>query len=580
MLVVAQNTQHAEEIRQRIASPDFFDGRYADRVIRVDSKTDGELADDATTRLLSLESDAKTDIVIHVNKLGEGWDVTNLYTIVPLRASASDILTEQTLGRGLRLPYGARTGVEAVDTLTVIAHDRFAEVVAAAQDERSLLRIQKTVIIGAGGDVSPSGARVLESPSEIERAVTGFGDGAQSPYGFGTPEERQAAKVVLDVIRSEVEHDIRAGEGELLTPAIQERVMRIAADVLTPAQGALPGITPAVDLRTVVAKVSKAIVAMTIAIPEIVVLPKREVNFGFHDFDLRNLDTIAMQPLDDEIMIQQLRTENRTYLSRASDAPAEPRPENHIVRHLIAYPEVDYDSQSSLLFKLAAQVLARLRAYLPDEEKVENVLIAHGRELARFIFAQMKEHYWETPSAFEATVSGMTMVLRPQAFNVSDEREVRPFAEPVTPASDTKRVVFGGFARCCYPYQKFQSEPERAFAALLESRHEPDVLRWMKPGAGQFRIQYGSGLAYEPDFVVETTTGKLIVEVKRRDEMTDPVVLAKARAAGEWVRHANDHAARSGLKSWAYVLIPHDAITAGASLQGLVLRHVMTAQLI
>jgi type III restriction enzyme len=43
-------------------------------------------------------------VVIHVNKLKEGWDVRNLYTIVPLRASASDILTEQTLGRGLRLP--------------------------------------------------------------------------------------------------------------------------------------------------------------------------------------------------------------------------------------------------------------------------------------------------------------------------------------------------------------------------------------------------------------------------------------------------------------------------------------------
>ena len=59
-------------------------------------------------RLLALESDTRTEIVIHVNKLKEGWDVTNLYTIVPLRASASEILTEQSLGRGLRLPYGAQ----------------------------------------------------------------------------------------------------------------------------------------------------------------------------------------------------------------------------------------------------------------------------------------------------------------------------------------------------------------------------------------------------------------------------------------------------------------------------------------
>ena len=41
-----------------------------------------------------------------------------------LRASVSEILTEQTLGRGLRLPYGQRTGDEVLDTLEVVAHER------------------------------------------------------------------------------------------------------------------------------------------------------------------------------------------------------------------------------------------------------------------------------------------------------------------------------------------------------------------------------------------------------------------------------------------------------------------------
>lgn len=76
--------------------------------------------------------------MIDVNKLKEGWDVTNLYTILPLRASASDTLTEQTLGRGLRLPYGQRTGEEAVDTLTVIAHDRLDDVIKKACEADSL----------------------------------------------------------------------------------------------------------------------------------------------------------------------------------------------------------------------------------------------------------------------------------------------------------------------------------------------------------------------------------------------------------------------------------------------------------
>jgi type III restriction enzyme len=111
MLVVAQDTTHAGKLKARIEGDEFFKGAYKGRVIEVHSNTKGEESDDAMSRLVRLEEAGDTDIVIHVNKLKEGWDVTNLYTIVPLRASASDILTEQTLGRGLRLPYGERTGM-------------------------------------------------------------------------------------------------------------------------------------------------------------------------------------------------------------------------------------------------------------------------------------------------------------------------------------------------------------------------------------------------------------------------------------------------------------------------------------
>jgi type III restriction enzyme len=76
--------------------------------------------------------DEPTEIVIHVNMLKEGWDVTNLYTIVPLRAANARTLIEQSIGRGLRLPYGKRTGVAAVDRLNIIAHDKFQEIIDEA----------------------------------------------------------------------------------------------------------------------------------------------------------------------------------------------------------------------------------------------------------------------------------------------------------------------------------------------------------------------------------------------------------------------------------------------------------------
>ena len=57
--------------------------------------------------------------------LKEGWDVKNVYVIASMRASVSDILTEQTLGRGLRLPFGRYTGIEMLDTLEVVAHESY-----------------------------------------------------------------------------------------------------------------------------------------------------------------------------------------------------------------------------------------------------------------------------------------------------------------------------------------------------------------------------------------------------------------------------------------------------------------------
>ena len=68
---------------------------------------------------------------------------------------------------------------------------------------------------------------------------------------------------------------------------------------------------------------------------------------------------------------------------------------------------------------------------------------------------------------------------------------------------------------------------------------------------------------------METKTEKLLCEPKRATEMTDEVVLAKARAATEWCKHATDHARTYGGKPWSYLLIPHDVIAASATLDGL-----------
>lgn len=573
MLVVAEDTEHASALRTRIESDDFFAGRYKGKVAEVHSNTGAEETEDAVERLVALEHDARTEIVIHVNKLKEGWDVTNLYTIVPLRRFAADILTEQTLGRGLRLPYGVRTGNEAVDRLTIIAHDKFDEIIARAREPGSIVMAQ--VRIGEGGDVGGEEAELVEVASITSGALMPVGGVAEegATYILDTADKQAIGRIALEAFRS-VERKLAKPE-DLRKPEIIAEIAAKVAEMAAPIQGALDGIVEELDIRAIVALVAENLALSSIAIPEIVLLPKREVNFGYRDFDLADISTINVQPVADEILIQAIRDGEQMRLAIGRDGPKEARLEDYIVRHLMVRDEVDYDEQAALLYKLAGQVVTRMRGYLSDEAQLENALQYHARMLSDFIFQQMADpaHYWETPTDYEVRVLRSFRRLEPQAFNLADRASRRGVEEPANPLSATRRFIFGGFKKCCYPWQRFQSDDERQFALLID-RHEPKIMRWLKPGAGQFQIEYKAGAPYEPDFVIEAEDRFSIVEIKAANELDDPDVKAKARAATRWCELATTQAQSSNGKPWSYALVPDTSVHSGATFFGILAAHV------
>lgn len=589
MLVVAQDTLHASQIKARIEAEAFFGGRYQGRVIEVHSNLSGDESDESMQRLLAVEHDEATEVVIHVNKLKEGWDVTNLYTIVPLRASASEILTEQTIGRGLRLPYGKRTGVVAVDRLTIIAHDRFQDIIDRANEPDSIIR--DTVVIGDGddADIPITKPQILTTPSWAETRSTGRGatqdDVMVQEPGIGyvvqpvSPQEARVADATLQAIarqaaalpssqslaRTEVQHQL-----------IQQVKQRLAeagpANLSLPGMDAEPALTEA-RLAQIVQGVTAHVIETTIDIPQIVVLPTREVNYGFSDFDLVGLDKINFQPVSNELLLQHLENNQRESILWGEDEGGdEQRLEDYLVRQFVTRDEVDYDVYANLLYKLATQVLGRLRSYLPQADQVKNTVIAWQRPLADFIWAQLQQHQWTTPTGYVGRVTQGFEVLKPATFTLAAGEQPRPFREPVPNKRDVRQMVFKGFAKCCYPYQKFQSvDGEWRMAQVLEDDRE--VLRWMKPAPGQFRIEWLAGRNYEPDFVVETTDHILLIEPKKSSEVASEETQAKARAAVRWCNYASEHAASAGTKPWQYALVPHDAIALGMSVAGLLALH-------
>ncbi len=152
---------------------------------------------------------------------------------------------------------------------------------------------------------------------------------------------------------------------------------------------------------------------------------------------------------------------------------------------------------------------------------------------------------------------------------------IHDFHQTVAEKSKIPQMLFGGFKRCLYPIQKFQSDPERKLAVILDRESQ----KWFKPAKGQFQIFYKLGAEhpeYVPDFVAETEGCIYMLEPKARNEMTDVEVLAKKDAATKWCSHATEHNLSNSGKPWKYVLIPHDAIAENMTLAGLVSQFAIT----
>ena len=573
MLVIARDTTHAGDLLAYLQSDGFFAGRYRSKVIQVDSSRSGADEEDMIRRLLAVESvDEPTEIVIHVNMLKEGWDVTNLYTIVPLRAANARTLVEQSIGRGLRLPYGKRTGVDAVDRLSIIAHDRFQEIIDDANRADSPIKLKQFFLDAPGGDFAATRS-VTVKPTLAQRLGTDetspalpTGDEAVAPL-FVTARERQVAGVVMDVLsRYEVMTDQAPTRQALLTPEMQVKIAEAVRERLPPAQTELGGMetAPEVDVAAVVKRAVEETVKLTIDIPRIAVVPKGEVTSGFHPFTL-DVAGLHLQPKDRSLVGQDLRTHKQFTLS-AQSGRTERRLEDYIVHALIDFDDIDYTVHAGLLYDLAGQMVKHLHSYLSDADEVRNVLDLDRVLIAKNIHAQMSAHFYESAGGYQVVISRGFTALKEPTYTVAAGQPVRHYRATVLDPSRIKQMVFGGFSKCLYPQQKFDSDTERRFAVILER----DAKKWFKPARGQFQMFYKLGAEqpeYVPDFVAETDHFVLMVETKARNEMDAADVVAKATSGAVWCKNASDHALAVGTKPWKYLLIAHDQVTEDKGIQ-------------
>lgn len=559
VLVACRDIEHARSVYEFINSNVFYDGAYVGKVIQVDSSTKD---DSDIEKLLTVErADNPVEIVIHVGMLKEGWDVNNLYTIVPLRAANSLVLIEQTLGRGLRLPYGGeRTGVEKVDMVTVIAHDNFEKVVAAAQDPNSIFRKIKQI------ELHPD---VLGQVTEVVTSQNTYSDRLvrerQQAASIKDEQARQkmlnaidAKSMIVNILPMLNRHEAVKKYDDLLKPSVQARALEILETEVNRGQGNLFAPQIVEEARGNYGKIVAEWRNNIIEVPQFVVQygPAR---VWFEDFDL-DTEGFTLSKLDLEIERRYLTDPAQRDTVQVIRNNNLPSPEHMLMAKLLDYSEIDPDEFADLRFKLVNQAVTAIKASVEgsDKDLRETVFDRLGL-LAEKIYAQLMQHFQVEETGYRVSTVLPFTRIEPWNFSLYKNYGRKNFRETIPATADIPRYLFFGFDKACHPEYKFQSKAEKDFAQICEE--DATVLRWMRPAKQQFKIYWNRQHdLYQPDFIVETTDGIYLCEPKSASEMDSPEVRGKTAAALKFCAEATAFSLGNGGKPWFYLLIPHNDV--------------------
>lgn len=520
MLVVAKDIADADEYGAILVSSEFFGGQYADAVLVVHSK-----APDEALELLSHVEDADSPIriIISVGMLKEGWDVRNVYVIASMRSSVSEILTEQTLGRGMRLPFGKYTEIEILDTLEVVAHERYEDLLrkAGVLNEAFVdYRTRAALRINAAGQEVVVSETVTASTPPVTLPETGapsLGDALPVGPLVSTIEARKV-QVEGSVAKLKTPIDRRADAPTIMVPILR---MSTVTSSFT-----LADITDTDRFR----KLGHALASNPDAELARTVVSARIVT---GDDGMKRTELVTSVAVDHVTSVPTLFPvdELRTQLTElVLLSPAVPQRKNQR--------------------KAVAPIIDAFFAGLG--EKADQVLSANlGRAGARLVrlVAEEQRRFMANPSFKEVVELREFNPTRATDKTVSSDRFGRFI----------KASAYDGWQRSIFPIDWFDSEPERAVANMVDG--DDTVSCWARLQIGDLPILWNSaGQEYNPDLIVIEADGThWVVEVKMEKEMSSAEVKAKREAAVRWANYVT--ADETVGVAWKYLLAAESDIT-------------------
>lgn len=569
MMIVYKDTDHATWAEDFIKSDEFAEGLYKNKTIVVHSKQSGAESEENTRLLLDVEKyDNPVEIVIHVNMLKEGWDVNNLYTIVPLRMAASKVLREQMIGRGLRLPYGERTGNEIVDGVYLTAHDKFQDILDEAKKGDSIFKAGNIIKV----EEIEENISTTQTTSELDMDKV-----KEEAYSLGVEKGEKSDELIGETISHVKDEVIKEISDSNNVKISNEQKAKVANKVKT-------NLKENKDLSDVYKENEKAIndfidktVEQTheeaknrfISIPKLKIIDAGVTEYGFIDFDL-DLKVFNHAPVKNDLIIQNLQDfSDVKYIDVNSIDFNSFNPKKEILDILRSKPEIDYEKSSSLLFKLISQVVNHYEEKY-DSDQMKNIVLINKKDISNKIYEQMMadDHFYSDNSFIKYSVIGTRDYNLSQTYTWKTQLNLyENYNENI------KCILFDGIKKGVFSSAKFDSKPELILARVLE--RDLKVIKWLRPAQNEFNITYNRGKHYVPDFVVESADYLYIVEVKGEDKIEGADVIAKSKKAVQFCDVVTTWAKENSKKEWKYIFIPSQEIKENSSFSNLATRFIM-----
>lgn len=520
LFVVCQTVEDAHDAVNLLAGEAYIGDPAA--VLEITSQS----SDAALAALAAVEQpDSPIRAIVSVDKLKEGWDVKNIGVIVALRRLASEALTEQILGRGLRLPYGRRIGVPMIDQVDLVAHDSY----------RKLLE-QKDALIER---IAPTG----------ESAATG------EPTGLRTSQAAREQAV------DEVEEVSEQGSLRLVTPprVIDDNQVDGTAGLIMQEFGVVEaeGLRDAAEYK-VLQRVDGA--------PQ-VAFPRREREVLPVRFSLSLVDDAAARAAGaafaNEIAVPLVR--------EALNARRDLHGEIQVRRE--AQEAAEAHQEWVPLHEVAADLETRILALGLVEESLAEFNAAQrvvGAFLAGAGATDDGEVDWGAERAHQA-LQGIDDLIREKynARRLQPEYRFNLVTLPVEPRPMPTDILdryedfergrwYSGWRKSILPVAAFDAKTtERRLAEILDNA--PRIKWWLRLQLNDpAYIELDTGGRYYPDFIAIDNDGvHWLIEGKSDNDAHRRDVEDKRAAAEEWARFVNDDG-RFG--QWHYLFCSETAL--------------------